>query len=221
MSDSWPSTLRPSPTTKMPSATELAVHSLPASDIASDPLNLSAKLPKLTPRKRRAPLSNPEPFPETPGLAPPPGKGSLRYSTPVRRILSPKDHELFQQSTTHTLVVSFVFSLADSVIDTSISAVSGQGVHPVVQRVLDILSEVEGVVRASPPEDQEGSRFGNKGFREFLDGVGAQQKSWHQELDIEEDAAIEELSTYFLQSFGNRTRIDYGSGHELNFMIWL
>jgi serine/threonine-protein phosphatase 2A activator len=33
--------------------------------------------------------------------------------------------------------------------------------------------------------------------------------------------AIPELSEYFNKGFGNETRIDYGSGHELSFAAWL
>lgn len=33
--------------------------------------------------------------------------------------------------------------------------------------------------------------------------------------------AMSELREYFCNSFGNDTRIDYGSGHELSFVAWL
>lgn len=35
------------------------------------------------------------------------------------------------------------------------------------------------------------------------------------------EESIDEISVYFNESWGNRTRIDYGSGMELNFLCWL
>lgn len=35
------------------------------------------------------------------------------------------------------------------------------------------------------------------------------------------EPAIKEVGKYFYESFGNDKRIDYGTGHEANFMAWL
>jgi serine/threonine-protein phosphatase 2A activator len=40
-------------------------------------------------------------------------------------------------------------------------------------------------------------------------------------LPQEVHIAIPELKAYFKNSFGNGTRIDYGSGHELSFCAWM
>jgi len=102
-----------------------------------------------------------------------------------------------------------------------VSAVSNDDQSLAVRNILDILDKVEDAVKRSPPEEQGDSRFGNKGFRDFLDLAANEHAGWHEQLGVPSAKAISEVSTYFLQAFGNRTRIDYGSGHELNFMIWL
>lgn len=38
---------------------------------------------------------------------------------------------------------------------------------------------------------------------------------------LKDKDSIPELRVYFNESWGNRTRIDYGSGMELNFLCWL
>jgi serine/threonine-protein phosphatase 2A activator len=40
-------------------------------------------------------------------------------------------------------------------------------------------------------------------------------------LPSEIHVTIPELKAYFKNAFGNATRIDYGSGHELSFCAWL
>ena len=106
-------------------------------------------------------------------------------------------------------------------VDTPISAVSNDTLSPAVTTILAILDKVEDVAQRSPPESQGDSRFGNKGFRDFIDLLAAESPSWHRDLGIASEDMVVEISTYLKQSFGNRTRIDYGSGHELNFMLWL
>lgn len=178
------------------------------------------RIPKLTPRRRATPTSNPLPVPETPSLPPLPNLSDIDFKHPTRRILSPKDHELFLASPTYNLLLAFVFGLTDAVVDTPVSAFDGVELSPAASGILEVLDHVHDIVLRCPPEDQEGSRFGNKGFRDFLDTIAREESSWHARLTVP-DEAMSEVSTYLLQSFGNRTRIDYGSGHELNFMMWL
>ncbi len=201
----------------MPSSTDSTPKARPAGDIP----DLRDRLPKLTPRRRQPPQANPLPVPETPDLPLPPEPSTLHFWKPTRRILSPKDHELFLSSQTYKLLLAFIFGLTDSVVDTPISAVKDSDLSPAIKNILDILDKAEDVVRRSPPEEQGDSRFGNRGFRDFLDLAAKEQSGWHKQLGLASEEAISEISTYFLQCFGNRTRIDYGSGHELNFMIWL
>lgn len=182
--------------------------------------NLKDRLPKLEPRKRRQAPENPLPLPVTPDLPAPP-EDPKKFNVPTRRILSPADHELFLKSSTYDLIVAWIFGLCEAIADTPISAIHNDELNGSIKTVLELLDETEQLVYQNPPDDQGGSRFGNKRFRDFLDRVKAQSPTWHQKLGIKNEDAIAELSVYLNQSFGNRKRIDYGSGHELNFMIWL
>ncbi|KAJ9632250.1 Serine/threonine-protein phosphatase 2A activator 2 [Taxawa tesnikishii (nom. ined.)] len=189
---------------------------IPAEQIPANPPDLSDKLPRLTPRRRPQTQQQPSnPPPPTPPLPPAPSRDSLSFTRPTRRILSRKDHELFLASPTHDLVTSFVFTLSESVRDTSVSAVKSRPQDPIISTLLTILDDAEAVIAKCPPEDTGGSRFGNKAFRDYIDAI---EGSWE---GLEDPAAVQEISTYLHHSFGNRTRIDYGSGHELNFAIWL
>ena len=165
------------------------------------------------------------PVPETPEPPPKPDLSTLTFTVPVRRILSPDDHKLFLSSPTYKLILSFIFQLSESVRDKPISSVQDADFTPTLRAILTILDEAESLCRATPPEDQGGSRFGNKAFRLFVDKVRAAAPQWHSTLFTSPSplppASVPELSTYLTHSFGNRTRIDYGSGHELNFFMWL
>lgn len=183
--------------------------------------DLRNRLPKLEPRRRGPPPANPLPFPETPALPAPPDTSNHIFRKPTRRILSPKDHEIFLSSPTYKLLLAFVFGLTESVVDTPVSAVKTESLSPACVRILQVLDKVEETVEKCPPEEQGDSRFGNKGFRDFVDAAAKEQAEWQKHVGVPTEEASVEVSTYFLQSFGNRTRIDYGSGHELNFVVWL
>lgn len=189
----------------------------------SSPPDLSQRLPKLTTLRRpneERKVSNPPPV--TPALPPPPDQQDHLFIRPVRRILSERDHELFLRSLSHDLIASFVFHLSDSIRDLTISDVkkSDAASDPAIIALLAVLDEAEELLKASPPTDT-GSRFGNPAFRDFLDKVDIALPTWHARVGITDLKTQQEVSTYISSAFGSGVRIDYGSGHELNFVLWL
>ncbi|KAF3009828.1 Serine/threonine-protein phosphatase 2A activator 2 [Curvularia kusanoi] len=190
--------------------------------VPSPPPDLSAKLPKLVPRKRtsisRAPPSAPPP--PTPTLVPPPDLSSHTYTRPSRRILSPEDHALFLSSPTCTLVQAFIFTITDSAQDRAVSSIKDSDITDTIGKITLILREAHKILAAHPPEDT-GSRFGNPVFRSFVAAITDALPTWHAQLGLTNPSQVDEISTYLGASFGNPSRIDYGSGHELNFFLWL
>lgn len=194
-----------------------------ASAFLMNPRDLSHRLPKLALGRRphgERRVSNPPP--PTPRLPSAPKLVDHHFAHLVRRILSEGDHKLFLASATHDLIVGFVFTLADSVRDMTISDVksSAAAQEPVILAILEVIDEADGLVKSCPPLDT-GSRFGNPAFRDYLDKAAGAQQIWHEKIGVPDAAAIGETSTYLTNAFGSGSRIDYGSGHELNFVLWL
>ena len=141
------------------------------------------------------------------------------FRPPTKAIVSAADLALWQTSPTHADVLAFITGLSTSVLDTPLS-------HPTppsaaIEGLLSLLAEVEALVGEHPPQDHGTSRFGNPAFRPFLDAVRAASAGWLAAIEGVPDEAVCELKGYFDASWGDRERIDYGSGMELNFVCLL
>lgn len=86
---------------------------------------------------------------------------------------------------------------------------------------MKILDEVNDIARGIPPVDNKASRFGNPAFRTVYDTIQEATPRLLATLPGLPPDSLPELSVYFYEAWGNRTRIDYGSGMELNFLCWL
>ncbi|KAJ2018613.1 Serine/threonine-protein phosphatase 2A activator [Coemansia sp. RSA 922] len=142
------------------------------------------------------------------------------YQTPQRRILDPKDMSQWLASSAYIEIVSFVEQLSQSVQGRRVSSVGA--LSPQVEGIVRLLSQAESWINKYPPDMTTSSRFGNRSFRSWEAELQQQVEQLLRELlPVERHDAAPELASYLVASFGNATRIDYGSGHELSFVMWL
>ncbi|KAJ3343112.1 Serine/threonine-protein phosphatase 2A activator 2 [Gonapodya sp. JEL0774] len=142
-------------------------------------------------------------------------------STSTREILTPDDLERFSSSDALASFLAFVLRLNESVRNLKTSADVPQS--QVVAVLVGILDDLDALVKATPVDTSTNSRFGNPSFRVWLDKVTETLIPLHERLvplGLPSDAILE-VSTYFKSSFGDRQRIDYGTGHEAAFITWL
>lgn len=152
---------------------------------------------------------------------------------PEKRIKTDADLETFLRSRQFAELWAFMLRLNMSVKNKKRSAVSRSDVSKAVRRTLEMLEKLEQWVRDIPPVKQP-ARFGNTAFRAWhsrlcdqammlmspiIEATG--EEEYTKRTGISTDTVIEETAEYLKTSFGNETRIDYGSGHEAHFLVLL
>ncbi|KAG8894440.1 Serine/threonine-protein phosphatase 2A activator 2 [Tulasnella sp. 403] len=141
------------------------------------------------------------------------------YKVPQKAILTKEQLDSFSDTQTHADIVKYINTLNAQVVGVKLT--DDCPPSEVINSLLAILDKVESIAKDTPPVDNAASRFGNPAFRTFYDKLGEASLLIHQSIPGLPEDAIPELSVYFCESWGNRTRIDYGSGMELNFLCWL
>lgn len=141
------------------------------------------------------------------------------YKVPVRRILTNDDLEVWKSSSTKQMYLDFVKDLNEAIIGETNDAECDT--TPVIDQLVSILERVGTFVDEHPAADQQTSRFGKPEFKDFYDHVKKDSPELIAQIPGLDQSAIPELTGYFTEAWGNRERIDYGSGHELNFMAFL
>ncbi|XP_019453879.1 PREDICTED: serine/threonine-protein phosphatase 2A activator [Lupinus angustifolius] len=182
--------------------------------------------PPPTYRPIRAPAIPPDPTSQRaimlapiPQSHPVPPLQGYNFVTPTKRIRSTDDISHFHNSDSGKHFLGFIVSLSDSIRGCKIS--DPCHVSQTVTAIVSILETLTLWVDEIPPV-QQAARYGNIAYRTWHEKLVENAESLMMKI-LHEDVkqAKVEIAAYFTDSFGNASRIDYGTGHETNFVAWL
>jgi hypothetical protein len=141
----------------------------------------------------------------------------------LRYIFDSSDTLAWQASSTHTDFLRFLGALLQGVEG---KASSSKLIHvsPLMTAVESLLSEAGSWLSEYPPIAQP-MRFGNKAFRLWHARLVQEAPRLCRTLGSSSSAVTRahsyELASYLVEAFGNPTRLDYGTGHETSFAVFL
>lgn len=141
------------------------------------------------------------------------------FVVPSRAIKVPLDMAVWEKSEAYFEYLGFILALNKSIEGKSLDFGCEQS--PAVKNILTMLDNLDEWITQIPPTEQP-QRFGNKSFRTWhtrLREKGTEELQ--QALPEKLHRAIPEIIQYLYESFGNATRIDYGTGHEMAFLMFL
>mmetsp|Transcript_295 Transcript_295/g.356 ORF Transcript_295/g.356 Transcript_295/m.356 type:complete len:236 (-) Transcript_295:382-1089(-) len=141
------------------------------------------------------------------------------FRAPDKTIITPEHVEMFKASVGCTELVGFITALVNACKSTRMTAT------PLTENLTplhNLLEQLSVWIDEVPPIDQP-MRFGNRAYRTWMDKVIASSDEKLRELSTipNFERALPEIKVYWEESFGSYERIDYGTGHELNFIAFL
>lgn len=171
-----------------------------------------------TPKERRAAPAAPEALKLRMSLHTPP----TSFVEPQKSILNKRfPMEKFRFTKVYYYITNFVQTVQTVVQGKAYADCPAFPEDGVVRRMGDVLDKVVVLFEETPPTERT-HRYGNPSFRTFMQKVHEHVDDWHRELlPPELHPAIVEFRCYFLDMFGSEGRMDYGTGHELNFLAWV
>lgn len=148
-----------------------------------------------------------------------PPQPKFKFVEPQKLMKTPTDMNIWEKSEAYYDLFGFINSVCMSIQGRSLKY--DVQISPVVQNIINVLDKLEKLAIQTPPVDQP-SRFGNVAFRTWYQKLQTNAEQFIKELLPDHlHEALPELIPYFMDSFGNSTRIDYGTGHELSFIFFL
>ncbi|XP_025405920.1 serine/threonine-protein phosphatase 2A activator-like isoform X2 [Sipha flava] len=135
------------------------------------------------------------------------------------RVKNESDIEEWEKSEAYDDYIGFITAMNKSV--TAIPLNKTLILSDEIKKFLRILNMIDDWITEVEPL-KESCRFGNKAFSTFYNLLKMRLSDiLSNEILLDDQQYVTELTAYIVDSFGNPTRIDYGTGHELSFCMFL
>jgi len=153
------------------------------------------------------------------------------FKVPEKQLNSMSEMDIWLKSEAATNLIDWIAQLNHSVVGKTMKdpSLKTEVLPPVIVSILQALDTLLEDVKAIPPQTQP-QRFGNKAFRVWFELMSNKTPEFMRQIIMatgmsltkeKVDAIVDEIGVYFINSFGNNTRIDYGTGHEMCFATWM
>ncbi|KAF9048931.1 serine/threonine-protein phosphatase 2A activator 1 [Panaeolus papilionaceus] len=143
-----------------------------------------------------------------------------QLTLPVQKIKTDQDVEHWKSTRSYWDYMIFLRRLNESCVGQVLPYVA-ENEPQSVKRMLALLNTLDGWIDDIPPQ-QTPQRFGNLSFRTW--GCRLEERSddlLRCLLEPHDQAVIPYIKPYLLSAFGSFTRMDYGTGHETSFALFL
>lgn len=141
------------------------------------------------------------------------------YKAPQREIFTIDDMPKWTKSEAYQEYIGFVVAMNEAIKGKKISDVTSTS--PNIDSIYKLLEKLDVWVDEIPPIQQP-QRFGNKAFQTWYEKLKKESEEILKEALPEEfHPAVLEIRVYLTEGFGNSTRVDYGTGHEMAFAMFL
>lgn len=143
----------------------------------------------------------------------------VEFVKPKREIRSPLDMSRWLKSQAYGEYLGFIRALNSAVHGKTMQCDYEKSEN--CEKVVHILETMNKWIDDCPPIDQP-ARFGNTAYRNWFAKLEENSETFVKDLLPQSlSHATIELASYLQDGFGNKTRIDYGSGHEASFAAFL
>ena len=164
-----------------------------------------------------------------------PSSTKITFKPTQKKINNEQGLHFWLRSKAYNDITTFILQLNIAMFPTkttaspSSSETKDQSAEPTkeIEQLRNLITKLEDMINEAPP-DPGPRRFGNISFRKWHQLVASRIDEMLQSHLSERvvqfsrsSSAVQELKDYLMASFGSEQRLDYGTGHELNFLAFL